>query len=213
MKQGQRPLTLVDYQRVFQVAHGIIVELGKNKAKSCVFFSMVGAFILKKHHGIQARSVAGSAYYKLDASDVVLAVADPTKNFESSSLEGGFHSWVETDKWCIDFTAPLFPEMMQDAGSTSRCCRKMFQKSIASMAESPYALERAGDFFLDVDAELTRELMNLNVERNDVLDLLNIASTWYRKAPKAMSPEMSIMNDLGKVTRLSLDAPTIVGVW
>ncbi|WP_176060238.1 DUF2026 family protein [Paraburkholderia sp. BCC1876] len=213
MKQGQRPLTLVDYQRIFQVAHGIIVELGKNKAKSCVFFSMVGAFILKKYHGIQARPVAGSAYFKLDESDVVLAVADPTKNFESSSLDGGFHCWVETDRWCIDFTAPLFPEMMQDAGSTSKCDRKMFQKSVASMAESPYALERAGDYFLDVDVELTRELMRLNVERNDVLDLINVASTWYRKAPMAMAREMSIMNDLGQVSKLSLDAPAIVGVW
>jgi Protein of unknown function (DUF2026) len=213
VKKNERPLTLVDYQRIFQVAHGIIGKLGKNKAKSCVFFSMVGAFILQKYHGCSARPVAGSAYYKLDESDIVLAVADPGKKFESSSLEGGFHCWVETNGWCVDFTAPLFPEMMLDAGSTSKYDRKMFQKPITSMAVSPYSLEHPGDYFLDVDATLTRELLRLNADRDDVGDLINIALAWYRKSPKTIAREMSIMNDLGEVTRLSLDAPAIVGVW
>jgi len=99
-------LPLVDYQRIFQVAHGIIREVGRDVSRSCLFFSMVGAHILSQHYKVAARPVLGSAFYKIDATDGVLAIADETQGFERSSPDG-FHCWVEAGDWLIDFTSPL----------------------------------------------------------------------------------------------------------
>ncbi|WP_395065875.1 DUF2026 family protein [Paraburkholderia silvatlantica] len=32
---------LVDYQRIFQVAHGVIREVGRDVSRSCLFLNMV----------------------------------------------------------------------------------------------------------------------------------------------------------------------------
>ncbi|KWI89998.1 hypothetical protein WM09_12130 [Burkholderia ubonensis] len=212
MKRATNLLPLVDYQRIFQVAHGIIREVGKDTSKSCVFFSIAGAHLLNTHYGIGARPIVGAAFYKLDASDRVLAIAYATQQFELSSREG-FHCWVEADGWCLDFTSPLFPEMAKHSGYTGVRDRRMFQKPLSSMAEGLAALKSPGDFYLNSNMDLTRELLTKNIQRNDVKDLIGIAAHWYRKPPRKIESKMTIGNDLGRVMTLTLDAPQISGVW
>ena len=90
MKRPTNLLSLSDYQRIFQVAHGIIREVEKDTSKSCLFFSIAGAYLLNTHYGIGARPVLGAAFYKLDGSDRVLAIADAAQQFAQSS-DDGFH--------------------------------------------------------------------------------------------------------------------------
>ncbi|ASL48843.1 hypothetical protein bAD24_p00710 (plasmid) [Burkholderia sp. AD24] len=205
-------LPLLDYQRIFQVAHGIIREVGHDVSKSCLFFSTVGAFLLSRNYGVTARPVVGGAFYKIDTSDKVLAVADAAYDFERSSADG-FHCWVEAGDWYIDFTAPLFPEMAAHSGHKTDCSRKMFQKHRRMMAESFDALVVPGDFFLEPNAALTQDILGRDLQRNDVTDLLNIAALWFQKPPRSTQQSVVIRDDLGNVKNLRLAAPLISGAW
>ncbi|MDM8356604.1 DUF2026 family protein [Pandoraea communis] len=213
MQKAKRlPLPLADFQRVFQVAHGIADELAKDVSKSCLLVNMIGAVILGEHYKRDAHPVAGAAFYKLDASDRALAIADPAEGFERSSPDG-FHCWVEVDDWCIDFTSPLFPEMAAHSGDRIRCDRKMFQKPRAAMAPSFDLLVSPGDFFLDPNRELSVFLLSKNLARNDVKDLLQVASGWYQKPPRKLQRTFQIQSDEGKVISLSANAPLVTGAW
>ncbi|PEH80354.1 DUF2026 family protein [Burkholderia gladioli] len=212
MKRHSNLLPLIDFQRIFQVAHGIIREFGEDASKSCVFFSMVGAHLLNTHYRLSASAVVGAAFYKLDGSDRVLAIADAAHQFELST-EDGFHCWVEAGGWCLDFTSPLFPEMAEHAGYAWSHDRRMFQKPLSDMAEAPAALGSPGDFYLRSNTALTQEILARNLDRNDVKDLLEIAALWYRKPPRRIESKKQIRDNLGKVTTLRLNAPTISGVW
>ncbi|ODP35111.1 DUF2026 family protein [Pandoraea sp. ISTKB] len=211
-KSKRPPLPLADFQRVFQVAHGIADELAKDVSKSCLLINMIGAVILGEHYKRDARPVAGAAFYKLDTSDRALAIADPAEGFEKSSPDG-FHCWVEVDDWCIDFTSPLFPEMASHFGEGIRCDRKMFQKPRSAMSESFDDLLSPGDFFLNPDRELSLALLSKNLARNDVKDLLHVASVWYQKPPRKFQRAFQIQSDEGKVISLSANAPLVTGAW
>ncbi|HDR9473279.1 DUF2026 family protein [Burkholderia multivorans] len=205
-------IPLRDYQRIFQVAHGIIREVGRDVSRSCLFFNMVGAHLIGRNYKTAARPVIGSAFYKLETTDKVLAVADEALDFQHSTHDG-FHCWVEADDWILDFTAPLFPEMALHSGHVASCGRKMFQRHRKDMAGTFEELVSPGDFFLEPNPELTRELLSDNLRRNDVKDLLAIAALWFQRPPRKIESTMTITDDLGNVKALRLDAPLITGVW
>jgi hypothetical protein len=51
-------LPLSDFNRIHQVAHGVLKEIGDIKI-ACVWFNVFGAYILEHKYGITARPVAG----------------------------------------------------------------------------------------------------------------------------------------------------------
>jgi hypothetical protein len=135
-------LPVLDHQRIFQVVHEIIREVSRDVSRSCLFFNTISAYLISLNCKLAACPVVGSAFYKIDATDKVPAIADEAHGFERSSQDG-FHCWGETDDWCIYFTVPLFPEMASHSGYATDCGRKMFQKHRRTMAES-FGLPRLG---------------------------------------------------------------------
>ena len=212
MKPSRSLIPLADFQRIFQVAHGIIREVGKDPSKSCILFSMVGACLLNVHYSINARPVVGAAFYKLDASDRVLSIADMSSQEALSSIDG-FHCWVQANGWCLDFASPLFPEIASQAGFAGMHERRAFQKAFTANATSPAELASPGDFYVEANVDLTRQILMENIQSDTITDLLNIARLWYRKPPRSIDRKMVIRNDLGKVLTLKLDSPLISGVW
>ena len=55
------PITLVDYERLFRVIHGVLNFATQDPAKESLFFAVAGAFTLKRHHKLNSVSpVVGS---------------------------------------------------------------------------------------------------------------------------------------------------------
>lgn len=56
-RSNRLALQLMDYQRIFQVARGIIREVGRDVSRSYLFFNMVGAHLVGTNYKIAARPV------------------------------------------------------------------------------------------------------------------------------------------------------------
>lgn len=130
MKPPKLDLYLPEYEKIFQILHGISAFANDGEPPSCQFYNVTGALILSKLYGIEARPAMGAAFIKVDdASGDTLAFAD--NNFEkcNSNVEA-FHCWIETPKHYIDFTAPVYG----DYPNSRRMPRRMFQKPCNSMS-------------------------------------------------------------------------------
>jgi hypothetical protein len=215
----KRPvIPLLDYLRIFRVMNAVVTSIGNDSNKTCLFFCVTGAVILKRFYGKKARVLVGSAYYLLD--DVTSSVLAITK-FEDGQLSkgiiesgrDGFHAWLECEGQIIDFQAPIFPEAHAQNGSLVRIQRKMFQRSLDGMGFSPDQLEEVGDFYLVPNLALTNLLVPEILGHQLSLDLLNICVTWYVKPPKAIPRRFAMMGDTGNVVQMELSNIDLSGAW
>ncbi|NOT88630.1 MAG: DUF2026 family protein [Lysobacter sp.] len=211
-------IRIKDYERIHDIAHAVLKGQQSIPHKSCLFFSMAGAYILSTRLKIEARPVAGAAFYcvskSTDKSDI-LSFAKVKKDDGTMAVdsdEDSFHCWVESEDWIIDFTAPLFNFSAQEAGFESPVPRRMFQKKKVEMNDSPN-LERAGDFFLLPNQHLTNELLEKNLIRNDVRDLLDICSQWFMPADRKMRQELKIGSSDGKITQMRIVPASLNSKW
>lgn len=207
------PITLPDYQRAFQVMHGILLNEDSTPHKACLFFANAGAAILTKHFKRPAVPIAGAAFYFLhDASASALSFGDLGQD-NVSSHKHAFHAWVQCGEWVIDFMAPLFPEALKDAGITENIPRKMFQRRIMSMVSSLEGLSKVGDYYLVPNFELTKQLQGGLSEKPANADLEYISSRWFTKTPKKILKEIPISDGKGKLTHAKLSRITVQGAW
>src|SRR5690606_13763361 len=108
--------------------------------------------------------------------------------------------------------APIFNESIAGKGYPSAVPRKMFQRPLSAEAESIDELHAPGDYFTVPYAELTDELVDSLLGRPTNVDLLNTADRWFKKYPRKLD-NLSLLNDLGEVHKLTLSAPRISGAW
>jgi len=142
----------------------------------------------------------------------VLAFAEKAGDKHISS-QCGFHSWIEVDDFVIDFTAPLFPNMVRDNTGQNLYTPKMFQKMTTSMASSASQLEATGDFFLSGNGELTNEMMDAFVEVPYNIDLVNVCCSWFKKPPLEMLKVIPVSDGFGRIKNVSLQSFNICGSW
>jgi hypothetical protein len=202
-------ITLSEYNRIYQVAHGVIRDIGKAE-KACIFFACIGAMILNKHFKIPARAVAGAFALCVSDKPEVAFFGEDTGGRVIASPDG-FHMWVQTSTHIIDFMAPIFPEAFADRNLTIP--RKMFQRQMTSEAERPDALTAPGDFFTLPEPDLTETLIENFLGRASNTDLLMVADTWFRGRRLEQNRTMVMQNDLGEVYRLTLPRTTALGAW
>ena len=88
----------------------------------------------------------------------------------------------------------------------------MFQRPLSAEAESMDELSAPGDYFTMPSIELTGELVDSLLDRPTNVDLLNAVDRWFKKYPKKLE-DLSLLNDLGEVHKLTLSAPRISGAW
>ena len=203
-------LTLPEYGRIYEVIYSVL-EGRANTPFACMFFDAAGALILNKHYKIPARAVAGAFLLCTDSTPSILSIAKNEGGIVSSDSDG-FHMWVQTETHVIDLIAPIFNESVRAKGHSGTVPRKMFQKSLSEEAESIAHMHSPGDFYTMPNSELTAELINSLLDRPTNVDLLNAVDRWFKKYPKKLG-DLSLLNDLGEVHKLTLRAPRISGAW
>ena len=199
-------IPLMDFERIHMTIYSILNNENGDLLKSCFFFSMFGAAILRRHYKINATVNAGIAGYQIGNGDKnILMFAEPAGN-ELRCTANGFHAWIEADGWLLDLMSPLFPKIIPGQP-------KMLQKKLSDMAAEPDKLNSIGDFFLYGSQERTNELFEHFTSKPAHADLLHIAENWYRRPPKKMFKTISISDGKGNINAIPLSGTRLVGVW
>lgn len=201
-------IPLKQYADIYRIVSSVGDKFAHGAGVSCQFYNVTGAIILSEVLKVKARPVMGAAFVMLREEDnFILSYAEIDGNEISSSSEG-FHCWVETDEYYIDFTAPEY-----DSQVKQNIPAKMFQKPKSSMATSPSALKKCGDFMFMSNDNLTNELLGRMLSRNDAKDLVYICSEWFKKNQKKAMSSFGIMDDRGEATTINLKRCAIESAW
>lgn len=203
-------IPLPDFNRIHQVAHGVIKDIGTAE-RACTFFSIFGAYILSQKYGIDARPVAGG--FSLCVAEERCLIYGREEGGEYVVDSDGFHMWVQTPTHIVDFTAPIYPEAFAQAAPDITLPRKMLQKRISDECSNLNAVNEIGDFVTYPDPALTNELIERFMNRPVNSDLIQVADHWFgnRRAKQASTNRM--MNDLGEVISLTLPPIAANGAW
>jgi hypothetical protein len=208
------PLSPTDYQRIFRVLKTVLDGADAKAARACIFFNVAGALLVEQVYKKRCQLVAGAAFYRIDdGAGTILSFADQNQNHDNLSSGKGFHCWVLCEDYIIDFMAPLFRESLQAAGIPGNCSRKMFQKPRSAMADSPLLIRKPGDFYMLPSVDLTREVLEKFFARNDAKDLADVCLHWYKKPPKEIPPQLSMVDNHGVQTDMTLSGLAITGAW
>jgi hypothetical protein len=214
MTISRPPIPFADYQRIFRVLKSVLDEAGLNQDHACSFFSVVGAALVERVYKKRCQPVAGSALYKIDDdSGTVLSFEGSSENLQELIASKEFHCWILCDSHIIDFMAPLFPESLQTVRPGAKCSRKMFQKPLSAMAESPLLLRQPGDFYLLPDVGLTRHILEEFASSTGNRDLVDVCAHWYKRPPKNISRQLSMQGNDGVITERRLSTLSLSGSW
>ncbi len=206
------PISIEDYNRIFRVIHSVLEGVEADTAHACLFFSITGAIILQDVYGFDARPVAGAAFYCVNGLErKVLAMASRDPNEELSS-NSGFHCWTICNGFALDFIAPIFREAAP-GDQFSDLPRRMFQKSLSAMSDSPEEFTQDGQFALFSNPELTRTLLADFERKAAHRDLVLICKNWFRRSPFRMNPLFKIHDNCGVVTSLRLSQLVVRESW
>lgn len=194
------PLTLPQYERIFRIIHGVLLNEKCDPSKSCTYFAVIGAFLLEHHHRLNAIPRAGAAAYNfgLPGKDVFAFGTELDGRLVSN--DRAFHFWVEVDGWVIDFQAPIFQSVQMP---------KMFQKA-KNFSEQ---LHEPGSFFHEINPQLTNQLLQHFQLHPMNTDLVNICTSWYRPPPKKILHALPISNARGEISEVKLSPITLSGAW
>ena len=107
---------------------------------------------------------------------------------------------------------PLFGISSKEFGLSVPIPVRMFQKKKNEMKRS-INLHNVGDYFMLPNQELTNELLLENLARNDIKDLLEIASIWFKPAPRKMQREMPIASNDGMITIMKIKPILLNSKW
>jgi hypothetical protein len=206
-------LPLSEYNRVYQVAHGVIRDIGSAE-RACIFFAAFGALVLNKHYRIKAQVVAGAFGLCVNGGerpDVAFFGRQDGRRLGSDG--GGFHMWVQTQTHLVDFMAPIFPEAFAEHGATFGTPRKMLQRPLSEEAPSLDALVKPGDFYGMPNPDLTEELIDGFFDREANGDLLKVADHWFGKRTGKQKPSIMMGDSHGAPLHLTLPRTVATGVW
>ena len=207
-------IPFVDYCRIFQVIFSVLDGRAITH-RSCIFFSVAGAAILRQHYNLRAFPVAGGAVYSVNRNDALVATFGVIEKNQLKSSSKAFHSWIQCEDYALDFMAPIFQENMLSSGFNSKIARRMFQKKLTEMSPNIFldGFNQEGDFFLAPSEIRTKEIINNFNSKLANSDLANICIHWYRRPPKKIDKILKMQNDLGEITSLKLHSPEVTGVW
>lgn len=206
-------LTIPEYLRLFRMIAAVLDSVEATTERACLFFAITGAFLIEHIHKRPARPVAGAAFYRVDdETGFTIAYGRLEGNEPICDLKA-FHCWIECDETIIDLMAPIFHESVASAGRPERVARRMFQKSLSRMSDSPYNLMQEGDFFLHRDPRLSVELIQTFLNKPGNGDLVKVCEHWYRRPPKPIQPTMLMGSNDGSVTTIRLKDIELAGAW
>jgi hypothetical protein len=208
------PISLQDYERIYQVIWSLLNAVGARPEAACVFFSIVGAAILQVSHKLAARPVAGAAVYAFDANGEHLVTYGAVVDGYFAAESDAFHAWVECEGYAIDFMAPVFTDAKKSQGQPGAYPRKMFQRRIDSAVQDGLPAASAfGSFAVFPDEARTQEIKDAFSALEMNSDLGALAMAWYQPSPHPIRQVFEFRDNETGVLKARLKAPALVGSW
>lgn len=207
-------LPLEDYKRIFETIYSVLRFVGLEPEKNCTYFSLIGAFLLNEHYGINCKSFSGLAAYMLNSElEAVLAFGECVDENSCIASINAFHSWVANDDFIIDFQAPLFPEILSKRIGMRVCDSKMFQKHISLQCESLMLFKKSGDFFHAPNCELTKRIVDGIADNPLNMNIVKLCCNWFVYPIHKMKTFIDVTNDYGQRGKIHLCEKAINGKW
>ena len=221
------PISVEDFSRIHGVIRGVLAGGGVNASdltRSCVFFALAGAYLLRRRHGQDASPAAGAALIAVSEGKNGLDILTYAKRDQNGrdwySDRDAFHAWVEVvddagQKWFIDFTSPLYADAIRVHNSMARPGFKAFIRSASEMLHPDRFSDEAvvGDFFMEESKAHTAYLLQRAARDRQAGDLIDIASEWYVSAPSKISEYLRIVSNDGRAQELRFKKPRLSGIW
>lgn len=198
-------INMQDYERIFKVIYTLIYEK-TDPSKSCLYFSYIGAEILKKYYNLDAKPVAGLAAYYIQKTDELLVFGEMHGN-EIVSSPGNFHGWIEINDIVIDFMAPIIGDSLNVSLQPL-----MFQNEKNEMSQTVNDLDSKCNWYFSGDDELTVKYFKFDIPEQ-VKDLVSIAMNWYACPPAPLPVDAAMLDSFGKLIMLELKGPDVIGCW
>ena len=209
-------ITLADYRRIYSTIHSLLMADSVNSHEASMLFSVYSAQILKRHYGIAAQPVVGSAAYHLGLQAKILAFGE----YQSGHLQSNdsqHHWWVEADGWMIDFMAPLFPVLVKRSGKEAQIEPWMMQKPMEKAKKTLAAVQNQGDFLLVKNDSLASQKMSQMVTEKPHIQRGKLAVDWFVKAPKKMPSPLNVKfegaQDVSKKKLIAYKSFLVSGSW
>lgn len=202
----------VDYQQIFRTIYSVLTHEKADLKRSCLLFNVTGAVLLNECYGIDARPVAGTSAYCVSSEPLSTLLFSSEKDGQLIPSDDGFHCWIETRDWVVDFTAPLFPLIVEQAGLPDPG-PKMMQQKIEAAKTSPDELTKAGDFFFCPDQDFTTKTLRRFAEIPLHQDVIEICRRWYARPPKQIKREITLANQRGEMAAVHFSRYQVIGSW
>ena len=201
-------ITLPDYERIFRVIHGVLLNERGDPLRACMYFSIIGSAILERHHRIKAEPVFGMAAYRLDGNVMVFA---EKKGQSIQATVNGFHSWIEVGGVAVDFQAPLFKDVGAKQEPAFALARKMMQKRLDKSSSSVDEMTASGTHWYSRNDQLRSALLADFVQKPANGDFVEMCVQWYKPTPKRMPESIVIGNQHGHADKVPLSPARISG--
>lgn len=207
-------LPLSEYNRIYQVTHGVLQGVPDATAeRACLFFAAVGGYVLNQCYKIRAQIVGGAFCLCVGDGGGEVATFGKLEDRQLVSGHDAFHVWLQTDTHIIDFMAPIYREAFADYPKSADLPRKMMQRRLDEEAPNLDALAHTGDFRYYPDPALTDKLLDGFLAKRFNEDLIKVAMAWYGKRRAKQMPTFAMQDERGLVTRLSLAATVATSSW
>nr|CDQ34917.1 hypothetical protein BN993_04384 [Virgibacillus halodenitrificans] len=203
-------VTLSDYERIFRVIHGVLLNENSDPLRACMYFSLIGCAILDRYHRVKAEPVFGMAAYRLDGQVMVFAENDGQT---IRATPTGFHCWIEADGVAVDLQAPLFKDFAARQDPPFVLPRKMVQKRLDQASASIDEMAASGTHWYSRDDGLRSELLADFNQKPANSDFVDICLQWYRPTSKKLQDHIQIGNQHGHVNKVPLSPLRITGAW
>ena len=209
----KQPVPFKDYRRIYCTIHSLLESGDHDLSRSCIYFSLAGAAILREQYQLEANVFMGLAAIKVCEGEKEILTFGQIVNNQVRSTHSGFHSWIEVGEWFIDFTAPQYPKILESSFISNKCPSKMFQRHFSEMVERPNELKSVGDFFFHPNKQLADEMTDIFIANPKNIDFVNICNDWYCKPPNKIKRSILLGNTIGKTKTVELKAIPISGEW
>jgi hypothetical protein len=205
-------LTKREYESIYKVINSLILTMGEDPTRSCLLFSVIGGYILKKHFRVHAEPAAGLAAYHLGGDNNIILFGELDVNECYTVNDYAFHCWIEAEGWLIDFMAPTFSDLQKKLGKSYSAPSNMLQKPLSQMTSSVDRLEKSGDFYLECSPAITTEKL-YSLSDPIYSDFAKTCVDWYRKPPRKMKKKVVVLDENGADISVVLKGNAVVGVW
>ncbi len=207
---GKPPISFKDYERIYKTIHSIVEAEGGKVAHACLYFSIMGAYLLNEHYRLHAKVYGGGAIYQLGGDKRKLMFGEIKDNVFTSGPDG-FHLWIEVDGWLIDFMAPNFPLLPTESNSGLET--RLLMLPLTENKNRLSNFSEGNEFLLLHNNALANEVIDQFFSYPANKDFLDIAINWFCKPSKKMKKGLELCDQNGCSKPVAFTGRSLIGAW